>query len=61
MRWPWNKKKHTPADEALAEARAERKVAHERSQEITTIVDRLREIRAANHFADNIRCALREH
>jgi hypothetical protein len=60
MHWPWNKRERTPADEALAEARAERKVAHERGREITVLVDRLREIRAANHFAENIRRALGE-
>jgi hypothetical protein len=60
MRWPRRQREPDPADEALAEARAQRKEARERREEIKSIADRLREIREANHFAESIRRALGE-
>lgn len=59
MRW-WKRRGRHRADEALEEARKERKEANERGEEIKTIASRLRAIRDENHFAENIRRALGE-
>jgi len=59
MRW-W-RRKHDPADEALAETRREREIAQARGVEIRSIVKRLREERHVNHLAERVRNALGEN
>jgi hypothetical protein len=59
MRWPW-RRKPDPADEALAEARAQREETQQRREEVRSIAEDLREIRRRNHFAESIRRALGE-
>jgi hypothetical protein len=57
MRW-WRRRSHDQAEKALEEAQKERKAAEDRRHETRSIARQLREIRDANHFAENIRRAL---
>ena len=56
----WRRKRRNRADEALAESQKERKAAEARRRETRSIARQLKEIRDANHFAENIRRALGE-
>jgi hypothetical protein len=59
MRWPWRHREFVSrADEALAETRKEREETERRGEEIRSLTKHLRQLRAENHFADNIRRAL---
>ena len=54
----WRLKRRSRADEALAESKKEREAVEARRHETRSIARQLREIRDANHFAENIRRAL---
>jgi hypothetical protein len=56
----WRLRRRSQADEALAESKKELKAAEARRHETRSIARQLREIRDANHFAENIRRALGE-
>lgn len=54
----WRRQGRHQADKALAESQKEREAAEARRRETRSIVRQLREIRDANHFAENVRRAL---